>query len=151
MREVGLCIDSFVRTWYLIKRMFTWTWNWILMLQHNLLSESAFLPFFVHFFLTLGLSVLSAWILSKKKSFHTGNDPFPFNQRLHFISIDRLKFFWGLPSILLEKQGYKLDDRSNKIHNKSHFRTSAQSSSTPPPTPSHYAPHIPLSLKTTVR
>lgn len=67
MREVGLCIDSFVRTWYLIKRMFTWTWNWILMLQHHLLSESAFLPFFVHFFLTLGLSVLSAWILSKKK------------------------------------------------------------------------------------
>lgn len=42
----------------------------------------------------------------QKKCFHAGNDPLPFNQRLHFLSIDRLIFFWGLPSALLEKQGY---------------------------------------------
>lgn len=49
---------------------------------------------------------------SKQKCFHTGNDPLPFNQRLHFLSIDRLivlRSALRITGTLLRRDG-----RSNK-------------------------------------
>lgn len=110
-------------------RTFTWTWGWPRFSCFDVMQcQTCFCLFFPPDFGAFRPVCMDS--KQKKKIFHAGNDRLPFNQRLHFVSIDRLIFFWGLPSALLEKRGYKLDGRSNKIHNKSHFLTSAESSST---------------------